>query len=348
MGRREGKTEKASARRRSEARKQGQIARSPEIAVAGTLLASIAALQVFAFDGFLELRDETAALFANAPTDPALLGQVGRTALGLCVRLIGPFLAVGLVTAFVAQVAQVGFSVKPKAAKPSLKKLSPKQGLERLRPSKSLWELGKTAAKLALLAAVVAGPVQQWSDQITRPWNMDSGLHQTGALVATVLLRAAGLAAVVAAADYFWNRRSNDRDMRMSKDEVRREHKDSEGDPQVKGRRRQRAMEMSRNRMFREVASADVIVTNPTHLAIALRYTDGDVAPRVVAKGADHLAARIRKEAYRHGVQVIEDKPLARTLYRTVKVGGFVPAALFEAVAVVLATAYRRYGRVPA
>jgi flagellar biosynthesis protein FlhB len=348
VGRRDGKTEKASPRRRSEARKKGQIARSQEVAVAGTLLATAATLQVFSLDAFEALRGETALLFANLPTDVSQLGRVTPVVLRIGLRLLVPFLVVGVVTAFVSQVVQVGLSVKPKAAMPSLRKLSIKQGLERLRPSKSLWDLAKTAAKLALLTAVVVGPVRQWADQVTTPWSMDSGLAQTGSLVSTVLLRAAALAGLVAAADYVWNRRSTDRDMRMSKDEVRREHKDNEGDPHIKGKRRQRAMELSRNRMLVEVSSADVIVTNPTHLAIALRYVPGDVAPRVVAKGADHLAARIRKEAYRNGVQVIEDKPLARVLYRTVKVGGFVPAALFEAVAVVLATAYRRYGRVVA
>jgi flagellar biosynthetic protein FlhB len=116
----------------------------------------------------------------------------------------------------------------------------------------------------------------------------------------------------------------------------------------IRAKRRQRASEMSRNRMLRDVAMADVVVTNPTHLAIALRYSDGDAAPRVVAKGADHLAAKIRGIAYRSGVQVIEDKSLARALYRRVRIGGYVPAALFEAVAIVLATAYRRYGKVMA
>ncbi len=113
----------------------------------------------------------------------------------------------------------------------------------------------------------------------------------------------------------------------------------------VKSARRRRAMEMSRNRMIADVATADVVVTNPTHLAIALHYDAEEAAPRVVAKGANKLAAKIRKEAYRNGVLVLEDKPLARTLYRRVKVGHFVPTALFEAVATVLAVAYRRRAR---
>lgn len=346
MGRRDGKTEKASARRRSEARKKGQIARSQEVPVAAMLLATVVALQMFGLSGFAALRGETALLFSNLPTSPEQLGLVVPRLLRTGVGILAPFVAVGLCVAFVSQVAQVGFSVKPGAAKPSLKKLSPRQGLERLRPSKSAWDLVKTACKLGLLVAVVIGPIREWTMLVTQPWGMESGLATAGSLVSTVLLRAAGLAAVVACADYAWSRWTTARDMRMSKDEVRREHKDSEGDPLIRAKRRQRAMDMSRNRMLRDVTNADVVVTNPTHLAVALRYADGDAAPRVVAKGADHLAARIRKVAYRNGVQVIENKPLARVLYRQVKVGGYVPAALFEAVAVVLATAYRRYGRV--
>ena len=346
MGRRDGKTEKASPRRKAEARKQGQIPRSQEIAVAASLLATLATLQIFGVDGFASLRDETALVFANLPTKTDEMGRIVPGLVDIGLRMLVPFGTVAVVVAFVSQVVQVGFSAKVKAARPSLKKLSPKQGMERLRPSKSVWELAKTAAKLGLLVAVVIGPVREWVERVGEPWGMDSGLDVTGGLISTVLLRGAALACLIAAADYLWNRRTTNRDMRMSKDEVKREHKDAEGDPMVRARRRQRAAEMSRNRMLRDVAMADVVVTNPTHLAIALRYRQGDAAPRVVAKGADHLAAKIRGIAYRHGVQVIEDKPLARAMYSRVKVGAYVPAALYEAVAVVLATAYRRYGRV--
>lgn len=345
MGRRDGKTEKATPRRKSEARKEGQIPRSQEIAVAASLLATLAALRIFAADGFTTLADETSMLFANAPTQVSDLGRITPGLLRIGAGMLAPFVIVSGVVVFASQVAQVGFTVKPKAAKPSLKKLSPKQGLEKLRPSKGGWELLKTALKLGLLIGVVIGPIRGWMAYIGQPWNMGSGLGLTGELIATVFLRGAGLAAVIALADYLWSRRTIDRDTRMSKQDVKQEHKSSEGDPLVRSKRRQRAQEISRNRMLRDVASADVVVTNPTHLAIALRYTAGEPAPKVLAKGADHLAARIRKIAHRNGVQVIEDKPLARALYPKVKVGGFVPTALFEGVAVVLATAYRRYGK---
>ncbi len=153
---------------------------------------------------------------------------------------------------------------------------------------------------------------------------------------------------VIAAADYGYQRWKTGREMRMSKEEVKQEHRNADGDPLIKGQRRRRALELSRNRMLGAVAGADVVVTNPTHFAVALAYADGDAAPRVVAKGTDRIAAKIRAEAYRNGVLVTENRPLARALYRRCKVGSFVPAALYEAVAIVLALAYRRYGMVAA
>jgi flagellar biosynthetic protein FlhB len=163
----------------------------------------------------------------------------------------------------------------------------------------------------------------------------------------TVITRALLLAVLIAGADYAYQKWRTDKQLKMSKDDVKREHKNTEGDPHIKGQRRRRQQEMSRNRMLGSVATADVVVTNPTHFAVALGYAPGDPAPRVLAKGTNRLALKIRREAHRNGVPVHEDRPTARALYRQVRIGGYVPASLFEAVAVVLAVAYRRTGRVP-
>jgi flagellar biosynthetic protein FlhB len=256
-----------------------------------------------------------------------------------------PLVAVAVVAALVAGVGQVGFAPAFKAAKPKLSHLSPKRGLTRLRPGTAGWELVRSAGKLALLVAAVWGPLRTWTTGPATARSLDAGLRAVLDQTWSLLLRGLALAALVAAADYAWNRRKVARELRMSKDEVRQEAKNSEGDPLIKGQRRRRAHELSRNRMLADVAGADVIVTNPTHLAVALRYGDGEAAPRVVAKGADRLAAKIRAAGYRHGVLVREDRPLARVLYRQCRVGAYVPAALYEAVAVVLALAYRRRGR---
>ena len=259
--------------------------------------------------------------------------------------MLAPVLAVGVVGGLVGGFAQVGFKPASEAIKPKLSKLSPKQGLSKLKPSQSLWELVRTAVKLAALVAVTWGPMTAWVDGLGEGIGLLPGLERLGDSVATLLLRVAVLAAAIAAADYAWKRRTTERSLRMSKQDIKDEHKNMEGDPRLKAQRQSRMLELSRNRMIQAVSTADVVITNPTHVAVGLTYTDGDAAPRVVARGADEQAARIRAEARRHGVVVTEEPPLARALYRQCRVGDPVPGALFEAVAVVLAVAYRRRGR---
>lgn len=345
MGRFDGKTEQATPQRRKKMRDEGNIARSPEIAVAASLLAAMVTLRVFGPAGFATLHEQTAALFSQLPSDEipfdVLAGRMVKVVLALAL----PFLAVGAFSTVAVNVAQVGFALRPKAFKPKWSNLSPKRGLERFRPSVALWELVRSVAKLGLLGVLVWEPVQAWTQGAIRPWNLESGIASTSTQAWSILLRVVALAVVIAAADYVYNRRKKTREGRMSKEEVKQEYKNSEGDPLVRAQRKRRAMELSRNRMLRDVATADVVITNPTHFAVALKYADGDAAPRVVAKGTNLVARRIRSIAYRNGIVVTENRPLARALHRQCKVGGYVPSALYEAVAVVLAIAYRRYGR---
>lgn len=244
-----------------------------------------------------------------------------------------------------AGASQVGFRITPKAAKPKLSKLSPKQGAEKLKPKRATWELVRALTKLGMLFAIASIPLSSWAESMGRGRSLSAGLEALFDEAWLLLLSAMVLALFIAVADYAWQRHSHEKKLKMTKHEVKQEHKQDEGDPQIKQARRQRMRELSRNRMLAEVPKADVVVTNPTHLAVALRYSPDEPAPRVVAKGADHLAQKIRSIAYRHGVTVTEDKALARALYRQCKLDQFVPAALYEAVAVVLALAYRRSGR---
>jgi flagellar biosynthesis protein FlhB len=295
------------------------------------------------------MREETYRLFSiggqvsEVPID-LLARSSGRMAMAFLVPILGAAVLAALVSGF----AQVGFKPTPKAAKPKLSHLSLKKGIAKFKPATASWELVRTVLKLGLLAVLVWGPMQRWATELGAIRGLGSGLDQVLEESWALLLRVVVLAAVIAIADYLYQRWKVGKDLKMSKDEVKQEHKSSDGDPMVKGQRRRRAMEMSRNRMLGNVAGADVVVTNPTHIAVALRYSAADGAPVVIAKGADHLAAKIRKEAYRHGVPVTRDVPLARALYRRCKVGQHVPAALYEAVAVILALAYRRRGLVPA
>ena len=347
MAGRDGKTEKPTARRRKQARDEGQVARSQEVPVLLSLLGGALVARVALPGAVSTVATETRGLFGQlSPTDTVGAGVVDSV-VRMTAAVVVPFAAVAVVGALVGGFAQVGFRISPKAARPKLSNLSPKKGLQRFKPSTAGWELVRTAAKLGLLVAVVWSPLAGLADEMSSVRSLDRGMGVVLGTIWTLLVRGVLVALLVAGADYAVNRRKNENQLKMSKDEVRREHKDQEGDPQIRAQRRRRATELSRNRMMRDVASADVVLVNPTELAIALRYEPGAVAPRVVAKGADHLAARIRREARRHGVPVMPDKPLCRAIYRRCRVGDMIPATLFEAVAVVLAWAYRRTGRAP-
>jgi len=271
--------------------------------------------------------------------------EVGQHVTAMLLVGLAPFLLAAMVFGLAGGIGQVGFTLAPKAAMPKLSNLSLKKGLNRFKPSVFMWELVKAVGKVGLLVAFIWGPMRAWMDRLGKPLGIVDAIAFTGDQVWQIVLRAAALATVIAASDYTVTRFHHNKEMKMSKQELKEEFKTSEGDPMVRSARRQRAREMSRNRMIFDVANADVVITNPTRLAIALKYDPDELAPRILAKGANKIAAKIRAEARRNGVPLIENKPLARSLYRKVKVGGFVPANLFEAVAAVLAVAYRRRPR---
>jgi flagellar biosynthesis protein FlhB len=347
VGRFDGKTEKATPQRRRKAREEGQVARSAEISVAVSLICGVLAARMFLPGAIDVFSSETRSLFAGLTPSVLPGDRVASSSGRMLLAVIGPFAGVAVIAALAAGFGQVGVKLAPKAARPKLSNLSPKKGLEKLRPSTMAWELTRTAAKLGLLVLAVWSPLTDLSGEFRHVRSIDDGLGLVAGAIWTLFVRGVLVAVVIAVADYLVNRRRTDKQLRMTKQEVKQEHKDQEGDPLLKAQRRRRAMDLSRNRMLRDVATADVVLVNPTELAIALRYDPADAAPRVVAKGADHLAARIRAEARRHGVPVTADKPLCRAVYKRCKVGDHVPAALFEAVAVVLAWAYRRTGRIP-
>lgn len=347
MAGKDGKTFKPTPRRRQQARDEGQVARSAEIPVLVSLLGAALVARV-ALPGAVDtFAAETRGLFGSLTASDLVADQVTSSVIRMAVIVIVPFASVAVVGALVGGFAQVGFRLSPKAARPKLSNLSPKQGLQRLKPATAAWELVRTMLKLGLLVAAVWSPVVDVMRDLRSVRAVDDALGVVTGASWTLMVRALLVALVIAAVDFAINRRRLDRKLMMTREEMKKEHKDQEGDPQVRAARRRRAMELSRNRMLRDVATADVVIVNPTELAVALRYDSGSPAPRVVARGADRIAARIRQEARRTGVPVVADKPLCRALYRQCKVGDVVPTTLFEAVAVVLAWAYRRSGRVP-
>lgn len=344
MSRFEGRTEKATPKKQKKARREGQNARSQEVGVALSLLGTLIVGRAFLPGSLEDMGQGMREILTVSGSEPSWT-LVRSSFLDMLVAGLVPFLAVATVLAVAGGVMQTGFTLAPAALKPKLSHLDPRKGLERFKPGRMGWESLRELLKLGLLAVVVIDPIREGIERTGEASGFEWWLSFAGGQAWTILLRAALLAMTLAAADFAIARYRHGRQQKMTKQEVKQEHKDQEGDPHQKAARRRKAQEMSRNRMIFDVAQADVVIVNPTHFAVALKYKMGEPAPRVVAKGMGRLALKIRATAYRHGVLVQSDPPLARAIYRSSKLGGYVPSALFEAVAVVLATAYRRRRR---
>lgn len=337
------KSEKATPHKRQEARKEGQVARSTEVPVLAGMLLGAITLRVFAPAAVHTFSDATARQFSHLHP-VALEGGLGTHFGGAAALVLLPFLLTAVVAALGAGFAMTKGNVSFKAAKPKLKNLDPKKGMEKFKPAKAGWELFRTLIKLAALAVAVWNPLLDVRTVVTGGLGMDDGIHAIAGLTWIVMLRGIGVALLIAGADYAYQHWQHEKQLRMSKQDIKDEYKNVDGNPLMKGERRRRQQQMSRNRMLADVGQADVVLVNPTEYAIALRYVQGEAAPTVLAKGMDHLARRIRDEAVRNGVPVHTDVALTRALYRQVKVGGHVPEDLYEAIAVVLVWAYRRAG----
>lgn len=345
----------ATAKRRSEARKQGQVARSPELSGALTLVALIVALHALlpGAAGASLLADVQNGFHFN-PGDTLTFADAqhrGQMLLLSVSRLTLPALLLALALGLAANIAQVGFQVTPEALAPQWTRLNPLSGAKRLLSLRGTVELLKGLLKLALIGglcfvtlrdAVESGPLL---GLMGAP--LPQALGVLGGILWTLGLRVGVALFVLAVADYAFQKHQFEKNLRMSISEIKEESKQSEGDPKVKARVRKLQREISRRRMMQDVPKATVVVTNPTHYAVALQYEAGMSAPRVVAKGQDEVARRIREIARENGVPLVENKPLAQALHKTVEIGHDIPGDLYEAVAQVLAFVYRTHRRRP-
>jgi flagellar biosynthetic protein FlhB len=350
----ESRTEPASPRRREEARQQGQVAVSQELIGALVLLAGLAvlALQGRALGGGL-----LDALRVDLPRLPSadLSIEAASALLAVqferCLRLLGLFLGVLLATGLGASLFQVGFHVNPEVLSFKFEKLSPAQGATRLFSTAALVRGALSLVKVAGLVFLTVWLLRGRTGLVASLGQAGVGYAavQGWGLVARVCLGVTGVLVLLGAIDYAYQRFRFERTLRMTRQEVKQELKNEEGDPLIRNRIRQLQREMARRRMMAAVPKAAVVVTNPTHLAVALRYERVRMkAPRVVAKGAGHVAARIVALARAHGVPIVEREPVARALYRAVKLDQEIPGSLFYAMAEVLAYVYRLRGIVPA
>ena len=340
-GNRDDRTEKPTAKRKKDARSEGQIAKTPELA--GWLSMLAVAQAAPSYYGSAEKRvvgvfTEASHVMAN-PTAPGAL-TVLEHGLAQALYIMLPILGVIMVLGLFATVAQVGFVVATKAAAPKLSRLNPIQGIRHLFSAATVWQLVKEILKLSIIGLlsyqIMAGMVRQLV--YAQPTGMGPVLAYAGGRILALVREVAVAGLLVAVGDYAFQRRRTNKDLKMTKQEVKEESKSQEGDPQVKGKIKAKQRQMSRMRMMAAVAGADVVVTNPTHFAVALRYEPGTgQAPRVVAKGADEVARRIREVAAEHSVPIVEDPPVARALFAACEVDAFVPQELFMAVARLLA-----------
>ncbi|MCU1655630.1 MAG: type secretion protein [Pseudonocardiales bacterium] len=334
------RTEKATPKRRKKARRDGQLGNTPEIgAWLGMLAASFVVPHVFR--SVMNTATSTIIQAGATIRDP----DTGRAIAVATSAVRGAFSAVLPLAVLVACIgvasvaAQGGIVVAPKLLKPKFSRLNPLSGIKRMFGPHGAWALVKALLKTTALALVVFLSVRRLV-----PTVMGSGSLPLASLLSicvstalSVLRYAAVAGLLMAAADYAVVRRRNNKQLKMTKQEIKEELKSSEGDPRLRGAVRSRQMAMRRNRMMADIPRADVVVVNPTHVAVALRYDPSRGAPRVVAKGADHVAARIRAVAEQNRVPMVSDVPLARTLYQVCDLGQEIPPDLYKAVATVLA-----------
>jgi len=341
------KTEQPSPRRLERAREQGQVARSREWVTFALLASALGALWLTG--GLLQDRlgavlHDGLAFDRAAAFDPShMLARAGALALqGLAA--IAPFFGLVLLAALVAPVLPGGLLVSPGALAADFKRLDPLAGIARMFSQQSLAELAKAIAKTVVVGAVGYLSIRAALDGDAALMEQPAGaaVPQALALVARSCAWMVGALLLVAAADVPWQVWSLHRKLRMSREDLRQEHRESEGDPHVKARIKRQQQALARRRMMAEVPKADLVLTNPTHFAVALRYDEALMAaPRLVAKGTDLVALRIREIARAHSVEVVESAALARSLYRHASLGQEIPAGLYTAVAEVLAWVYQ-------
>jgi len=348
------KTEDPTPKRLQEARERGEVARSQEvnhwfILLGFTIVVGLAA--PFVVDRIANaLRP-----FVERPHALELAGPTGQAALreslwGVATALAIPF-GLMVVLAIVAGLVQFGlvFSAQPLA--PKLSKISPIAGFKRIYGLRALVEFAKGIAKISLVAAVVA--ILLWPERakIAALVDLESAamLAVLQAEAVRVLIGVLAVMTLIAGLDFLYQRHKHLEQLRMTRQEVRDEMKQSEGDPMIKARLRQIRAERARRRMMAAVPTADVVLTNPTHYAVALKYDPETMgAPRVVAKGVDHIAQRIRETAEKHGVPLVENRPLARALHEAVEIEQEIPPEHYRAVAEIIGYVMRLRGRMPA
>lgn len=351
------KTEPATQKKLTDARKEGQVAKSKEVGNALGLLALFLILKFWVghmgtqfLEVFSAIYDKIPAAVVNwngyLPERDML--QLFRQIMVEVLTIVAPIFAVAFVVAFLSDIIQVKWQVTGKPLKPKFSKLSPLNGFKRIFSVNSIMELFKAILKIILIGYVAYSFLKDKWPYLYLVYDMPllQVIQLLGQLVTDLGIRISAVYIIIALADYIYQKVKFSKDMRMTKQEVKDEYKQQEGDPQVKGKIRQKMQEVSRRRMMQNLPQADVVITNPTHYAVAIKYDPAVAdAPIVLAKGEDYLAQKIKEVAKENHIEIVENKPLARMLYANVDVGAVVPPELYQAVAEVLAFVYHLKGK---
>ena len=339
------KTEEPTAKKRADARKKGQVGRSQELNTAFVLLVGFFSLKFLWDSIYLSIASYTTYVFSNLnqSVDTENIIHIFIGIIVVLTKTAFPIMFAIMLIGLAINFFQVGLNFNTESIEFKLDKLNPINGFGRIFSKRSLVELAKSFFKILVIGFFLYRFIHE--QILAMPQFMFFDLTTSLALVAEIIFQMAfiviGVIMIMALMDYGYQKWQTTQDLKMTKQEVKDEMKQSEGDPQIKGKIRQKQRQMAMARMMKEVPKADVIVTNPTHYAIALSYQQGMSAPLVVAKGQDLVAQRIKEIAREARVPIIENKPLARAIYAAVQIGDAIPQELYQAVAEVLAYVYR-------
>lgn len=347
------KTEPATAKKLKDAREEGKVAKSKELTAAFGLIVLFLCLKIFiSYVGenlihIFPVIYNSMADFVKMNEGALSMQAVSSLFFDVIIRwllIVLPFFAFGFVITILISIIQVGWTVSTKPMKPELSKFNPIHGFKRIFSKDSLFQLLLSVIKIGLIVYIAYSSLKDRVHDLFILY--DLSLKQAVALVGTLIidvgLKISLVYLVIGIADFAYQKFKFNDDMKMTKQEVKDEYKNTEGDPQIKGRQRRKMQEVSQRRMMQDVPKADVVITNPTHLAVAIKY-DANVsaAPVVLAKGEDYLAQKIKEVARDHHIDIVENKPLARMLYHNVDIGAEIPPELYQAVAEVLAVVFQ-------
>lgn len=352
------KTEDATSKKLKDAREDGKVAKSKELTSGIDLIILFLVLKYFTsnlFTQFMEAFQAFYKIFKDVLLDSAG-GMTMRTssvlldeAILMIIKIVLPIFIIGFAAALIGNIIQVRWKPTTKPMKPKFDKMNPISGFKRIFSKDSLFELVKSLAKIGLILFIAYDSVKDHAQELFILYDLPlrQAISLIGLIVIDTGLKISVFYFILGLVDYIYQYRKFKEDMKMTKQEVKDEFKNSEGNPEIKGRQKQKMREVSHRRMMADIPKADVIITNPTHYSIALQYdSEVSIAPIVLAKGEDYLALKIREVARENKIEIVENKPLARMLYANVEIGEQVPPELYQAVAEVLAIVYNKKHRV--